>query len=323
MTAIQTNMMDYALRQDSRIRRGVIKTFIAENPLLQRTHVINVGDAEAYEYAVEGSLGTAQYRGIGEEVSPSSGIDNPAKETLAILSTQVQVDRLRANNNDYVAGRVDKAARRLSMMFMEEIFDGDTANSPKEMKGLNARIQGSNLYYASDENGANGANGGYLNLSLDVLREMIYSTRGKNRVLAMSPRMNIRLSQAVNAESEQRYLVVQADGGVSTLIPSFEQVPIVHILDNHLGAEILGFDEKRGSSEVTGSIYCLDLGQSEEEGINFLGNMGPNGLFQVDPLVSDGNTQRKGVAEGKVGMATFGSKCANRMAGILDAFYTA
>lgn len=323
MTAIGNNMFDYALREESLLRRGMVEVFAKSSPILDDVHVIDVGNAEEYKYLVEAGLGAAQWRAMGETITADSGITNPAKESLSILSTMVRVDRQRAGNSDYVASRVMSRIKALGAMLTKDFFDGDTATNPKQMKGLNARIGGGQLTYALDESGAT-TDGGYFNKSLAAIRAMIRSVRGPvgEKVLYMSGLAHDLLSEAVASESQQNYLVVQGDGGVSSLIPSFERVKIVEIEDDHLGNEILAQDETRGNSNVTTSIYCVWKGTSDGEGLNLLAHRGNQGLFDMDPFVQN-NTQREAPVEGKFGMALHHPRSAARMAGFLGTNYSA
>jgi|GEM_PF-4057461 len=315
-TAISMGMLDYAARADSRLHGGVVKVFAEESKVLTMAHVIDIGTENTYEYLVEGSLGNPAWRSIGESITASTGLINPAVEHTSILSDMIQIDRQRIGNRDFVASRIDATVRGLALKFDRDFFLGDTATDIKSMKGLKARITGALLTYAVDETGAT-TNGGYVNKSLAEIRKMIRSVRGLpgDKVLFMTGDMHDLLSQAVAAESQQNYLVVQgADGGVSSLIPSFERVRIVEIEDDHQGNEILAFNETRGTDTTTGSIYCVWMGKTQGQGLNFLAKRGNQGIFDLDPFVQN-NTQREAPVEGRVGVVLNHPRTAARAAG--------
>tara|TARA_R100001143_G_scaffold10327_1_gene12102 strand:+ start:7486 stop:8454 length:969 start_codon:yes stop_codon:yes gene_type:complete len=319
------SLLDYAALVPSARASGVIQTFAESSPVLERLQMIDVGAAESYKYNVETGLGGATWRAIGQNITADNGVISPAQENLSILSRVVQIDRQRSKNADYKAAQIRMGSKACALTFTKDFFDGDQAVTPEQMHGLNARIgTGGALFRAIDESDAT-TNGGYMNLSIDVLEQAIDYVYGPNseKMLLMSKLDRRLLSAALIQLGSDKIVLVQTNEGsrASRLVSHYDDVEIGIIEDDASGAEILGKDETRGSDDFTSSLYCVRFGRTEGEGVMGLHNA-EGGTFEVEDRAGNA-TQNETVIEGKVGMANFHARSFARMSGIKNANYTA
>jgi len=301
---------------------GVVQTFAESSPVLEHLSFIDVGVAESYRYDIEGSLGGATWRALGQTVTADSGVVNPAVESLSILTRIVQCDTQRANNPEYIASKLRMGAKACAAEYTRTFFDGDDAVNVKEMRGLNSRIGASSALFRAIDASKVDTNGGFMDKSLSIVKDMIDFVDGPaaDKRLIMSKRTRRLISDAVDLTGAGSFVRVQQTGGdlaVNTLLRFFEDVEIIVVEDDASGTEILAHDETRGSDTTTASLYCVHFGRSEGEGVMGLHNA-QGGTFATTKI-GQVNTQIEWNIEGKVGMVNFHPRAIARMSGVKSA----
>jgi hypothetical protein len=309
-------LINYARAVADVKRAAVVSVFAQSSPILERLHFIDIGDAMGYEYDRESVLPGVGFRSLnGSYPTQAEGMNVPVKEGTAIMGGLVKTDYQLAKNASRKASRVAKKAQAAGLLFTKKFFDGNTATTPTEFDGLNRRLGvGPQTILA----GVNGAA-----LDLDGFVEMCDLVIGdeSRKAAFMSKAMRRLLGKAIRIQGSA--YVTMADWASALTPTRFNNVQIVVIERDEADVEILGFDETvGGSGATTGSIYCVNFGQTVDEdlfqGIARLpGNAAPGagGLFEVQEQgVRD--TTDQALVEGRVGLVTFHGRSAARYYGI-------
>jgi len=304
-------LIQYAVMTPDLKRRGVVEIFAKKSPIIEELFFIDLLDAMGYEYDVEGALPGIGFRALnGDYDSQGAGVVNPVKEGTSIMGGLVTADHRKAKNAAYKASRIAMKIKAASAYFTKMFFDGSTKTDARQFDGLNRRLKSANIKYA-------GANGGVLDL--DDLSEMIDRVPGAagEKRLLMGSAMRRRLGSLIRAAGATVIAMAEWEGEIKP--KSFDGVPIVLIGEDESGNEILDFDETRGNSSVTGSIYCVRFGQDTDgEYLQGIANHAAAGVFEIDEQGVRGTTDQT-LVEGQVGLVLQHPKCAVRYAGILDA----
>lgn len=303
-------LIQYAAMVPDLKRQGVVELFAAENAILEELFFINLGEAMGYEYNVEASLGGVGFRALNGEydgAAKTSGTVNPIKEGTAILGGEVNTDRqMLATRPNQIAQKVKAAGR----YFAKQFIDGDTSVDARGYDGLNRRLQNANVRAA-------GVNGG--TLDLDVLNALMARVPGKpsEKRLVMGELMRLLLEAICRLQAATR--IDYRDWGEDMQLPRYRGVPILDPGEDESRNAILAFDETRGNSKVTGSIYCARFGtQVDGEYVQGIARKATAGIFETEDQGVRG-TQQKDLIEGRVGLVLHHDRSAVRYKGILNA----
>lgn len=244
-------LLEAAKLSTDSLQRGVISKFAESSAVLERLPFDDV-QGNAYTYNVEQTLPGIAFRGVNEAFTESTGVVLPVVESLAIGGGDSDVDkfivRTRSNVNDIRAVYDAMKAKALSLSITKTFFDGDSTANPKEFDGLNVRLAGGSQEITA---GANGAT-----LTEAMLDDLIDRVVGTPDVLLMSKAMRREVTALARANSQISYGL----DGFGRRVTLFAGVPIGIIEEDNTGAEILGFDETQGSSNIAGSIYAVRFG---------------------------------------------------------------
>lgn len=306
-------LLQYAAMTPDLTRRGVVETFARENPLLDEVlRFQDVGDAMAYKYNQEASLGGIGFRGLNGDyaaAAKTTGVVNPMIETLAIMGGLAPYDRQFAANTAYKANKVAMKAKAAARAFVRNFFDGNSLTDPNGFDGLNRRLTGANVVWGGDNGAA---------LDIDVVSEIIDFVPGEagQKVLLMGAAMRRLLGRAIRAAGGTIISLTEWAGPLKP--KAYDGVRIVVPGEDETGAEILAFDETRGNSNVTGSLYCARPGENDEEYLVGLARAAAGGVFEVEDQGVRGTTGQT-LVEGRVGLALHHPKCAIRYGGITNA----
>lgn len=236
--------------------RGVIETFAQTSAVLERLPFANI-EGNAYRYNIEQALPGIAFRGVNEGFTESTGVVNPKVETLVIGGGDSDVDRFivqtRSNVNDVRAVHDRLKVKALSLAITRVFFDGDSQANPKEFDGVNKRLSGGTQEFTA------GTNGAALTNNQALLDQLIDMVAGVPDVLFMSKAMRREVEKVARASAQISYGL----DGFGRRVTEYAGVPIGIIETDETGAEILGFDETQGSSNVTGSIYAVRFGEEE------------------------------------------------------------
>jgi hypothetical protein len=305
-------LSQYAAQVGDKVRRGVIEVFAAENPLLSVLRFQDLGDQIIYEYNREASLGGVGFRALNGEYSAAAkgvGIVNPIREVTAILGGEVPVDRQLYGNTTIRANKTAMKAKAAARFYVKNFLKGDLADDPKGFIGLYERMIGANIAYAGDNGGS------LVLLDLDAIIDRVIGENAQ-KMLVMCAAMRRLLGAIVRAAGATQMSMAEWAG--PTQLKSYNGCRIIDPSEDETGTDIMGFNEARGNSNVTGSIVCFRPGVNDEEHVVGLAKAAASGFIEVEEQGVRGTTGTV-LVEGRAGMAVHHPRSAARYAGILNA----
>jgi hypothetical protein len=287
------------------LQRGVIETFARNSAVLELLPFMEIA-GNSYKYNQEGTLPGIAFRDINAAYVESTGVINQSSEGLYILGGDVDVDRFlvqtRGNIQDIRAIHTEMKSKALSLSWTKTFFKGDHVGSPLEFDGLEKRLTGGQVIYAGDNGAA---------LKLSMLDELIDAVEGEPDALFMSKSMRRDVKKLLVGSV---HYIENGSDAFGRPVSTYGGIPIRVIETDASGAEILGFGETRGSSNVTASIYAVRFGaESYVSGLR-------NGTVNVRDL---GELETKPCFRTRIefycGCAVFHPRAAARLAGITKA----
>ena len=311
MPSGSVTLLEAAKTSSDPLKRGVVETIIQESPILELLPQMTI-QGNALKHMEEGSLPTPTFRQVNATYSRSWGSDTEHFWGTTILGGEVFVDnylvKVRGDLIDVKTKQYRKMGKAMARTFDKFFFDGTgTAN---DFKGVNALVtEGFGQAYFAGDNGAA--------LTLAMLDESADLMRGQSNadVMLLNRTMRRKITALGRTTSiGYPYLDVGTDT-FGNQVTSWNGIPMRIIGDDKDGNAILDFDETRGSSDVTTSIYFLALGEDDVTGL-----MGLGGSFDVKDF---GETEAAPGHLGRVevypGIAIFNQYSAVRLAGITNA----
>ena len=303
------SMMDYAAQTAgiSEMRAGLIQHITNESVFLRILNFVKV-DGMDYRYSKQMTLGSIAFRGVNEDYTADTGVVNPEVETMAIFGGKCKTDVQFANKRGGVfrAQQIGAKTRQAGLYFDRYCINGDPASIAKSFYGLKSRLTGNQVIYA----GGGAANGNALTLDdVDLLLDRVAGPNAE-KVLIMNKACRRTLKK----------LVLAAAGGAAVTevgkgVNSYDGASIEVMDEDGDESAILDYNEARGSSNVTASMYCIRPGKGME-GEWVQGLVGSE-LIQHTPLAQTG-TSVEDLIEMHGGLAVFHGRAAARLGGILN-----
>jgi len=288
------------------MRLGLVDSIQEQSAILPLLNFIPV-DGFSYPYSETASLPGIGFRNINGQYTDSEGVINPRSEKLVPFGGSVKTDNWMV---DLRGGRartvqISNKIRAAGLFFDWAFFKGDSAVNAMAFDGLQARINttGSQCFWAGTHGGA---------LTLPLLNEALDAVRGPNsgKTIHCSKAVRRKLTSLVLAEA----------GGAAVMdaqkqLAEFDGARIIPIEEDNAGNAILGFNETRGNSDVTTSLYITRYGTSADE--SDVQGLAATGLFKARVPVNMGEYVRD-VIETLMGMGIFHGKSVARIGGILN-----
>jgi len=249
-------LVEQAKTEQDALRAGVIEKFASSTPVLELLPFQTI-DGNAFTYNTEERLPGIAFRGINESFDESTGIINPQTESLKIMGGDADSDLFFKRTQTKVNRRAIDLRMKIkasSLYFTKIFFDGDETTYPKQISGMNKRITGNQLISAGD-------NGG--NISHNLMQQLIDAVDGEPDVLFMSKKMRRQLT---NLAESSTILSIGKDAFGRPVV-MYAGIPIRIIGKDNNNNEILDFDETKGESSVTASIYAFRFGEEYVSGI--------------------------------------------------------
>lgn len=241
------------------LQSGVVEIFASTNPVLELLPFINI-KGNAYKYNTEQTLPGIAFRAIGGSYTESTGVINPVTEALTIIGGDSDYDvahiAMGTGDNDSRAVHDSLKAKALALTWLKTFFDGDNSagGHENEFDGLNVRLTGGQVL----STGTNGAV-----LTLDMLDQLVDAVTGAPSVLLM----NKAARRKIRALARNSVSLTVSRDQFGREVDAYQGVPIRVVEEDASGADILGFDETQGSSNVTSSIYAVRFGADALHGI--------------------------------------------------------
>lgn len=288
------------------LQRGVIELFPRTSIILQHLPFLNVS-SDSYKYNIEQSLPGVAFRGINETYTESTGVINPATETLAILGGVVDVDRVllktQGNLQDIRALHTGLKAKAMALRFSKEFIKGDSAIDTKSFDGLQKRLTGSQLIAAGSTSGGDV-------LTLNLLDQLIDAVQGGPDLLLMNATMRRQVNKLIRAAGQATEVVSDAFG---KQLMAYAGIPIGIVENDEAGNAILPFTEANpgGGTAASTSIYACSFGAGEK-----VSGLQCGGLSVVDHGLISGTPVYRTDFEWVCGCAVFHPKSAARLHGL-------
>lgn len=295
-----------AMFPDDDMKTGLVDTIQEQSVILPLLNFIPV-DGFTYRYSEVAKLPGVGFRNINGVYTDSEGIINPRDEKLVPFGGSVRTDQWMV---DLRGGRarttqIANKIRAAGLAFDKNYFHGDSAVDPMAFDGIRTRINtaGDQCFWA-------GTNGGALTLAL--LDQALDAVRGPNsgKVIHCNKTLRRKITKLVLAEAGGATLL-----DVNSDAQQYKGAKILPVEEDETGAEIFQFNETRGNSALTSSLYIVRYGTSSDEtDVQGLAN---TGLFKTRQPVNMGEYIRD-VVEALVGIGVFGGKSVARIGGILN-----
>ena len=290
------------------LARGVIEIFPRVSPVLERLPFFNV-TGQAYRYNQEQTLPGIAFRGINESYTESTGIVNPAVESLFILGGISSVDRAlvktQGNVNNLRAIYDAMKAKSVALEFTKKFFKGSNTTDPNEFDGLDERLTGNqSLTVVSPASGGDA-------LSLAYMDHLIDAVQGGPDVIFCNKTIRRKINALMRAAGQATEPVNDAFGRV---ISSYAGIPIAVIEDDKDGNAILPFSEANpgGGDAASTSIYAVRFGVAE-----WVSGLQSGSMDVVDLGLN--RTSYETLVEWVCGLGVFHPKAAARLSGIKNA----
>ena len=296
------------------LKRGVVETIIRESPVLEMLPFMTI-QGNALKHTAEESLPTPAFRDVNETYSRSWGTDVEHYWGTAILGGEVFVDnylvRVRGNVVDVKSRQWTKFSKAMAMTFDQYFFDG--TGTAKDFKGVNNLISegfGQLIGAANDA-----ANGGTLTLDdLDIANDKLRS-QALADVCLLNRTVRRKITYLARTSVSGVTLIDVGSDVFGRQVTQWNGIPLRIVGMATDKSEILAYDETRGSSNVTASLYFVAFGEEE----NVTGLLGAGGTFEVQDF---GETQAAPGHLGRVevypGIAVFNPYSIVRLAGITN-----
>ncbi|MEQ8308023.1 MAG: hypothetical protein RIA09_15810 [Hoeflea sp.] len=293
------------------VRNSVIKMFAENSDILAAIPFDDIPGG-SLSYNVEGKLPSVGFRGFNESYQESTGIINPATETLRIAGGDMDVDKalIKTRGESIRATHEAMKVKSFSLKIASKIINGDSMVNPREFDGLRVRIVGDQLVPANLT--APNANSP---LSLESLDAAIDKVDGATHLI-MSKAMRRKLTQAERNGIGGDITYTKDDFG--RRVTMYNDLPILIADYDDEGKEIMPFNEAGpAGGAVCSSIYVVNLGDGYLTGIQ-------NGVMEVVDLgeVDDKPVFRTRV-EWLVSLCIMHGRAAARVWGITNATPTA
>jgi len=254
------------------VKRNAVIEMFAENTDILRALPFEDVPGGSLSYNVEGALPGVAFRGYNEGYTASTGVINPAVETLKIAGGELDVDKamIKTRGEAVRASHEAMKIKALSLHIADKIINGDSEENPRHFDGLRKRIVGAQLIPALLTSPAANAP-----LSLEALDAAIDAVDGAN-ALIMSKAMRRKLQKAARAGVGGDVVVDEDQFGFR--VAFYNDLPILIADYNDNGERIIDFDEVGpGGGSTSTSIYVVRFGDGYLTGLQ-------NGVMDVADL---------------------------------------
>jgi hypothetical protein len=275
MPSGSVTLLEAAKTTGEPLKKGVVDIIIRESPILERLPMIKIV-GNAWQRRLESTLSTVSFRDVNETYTRDYGADEDFFWGTSILGGEVFVDNYIINTmgdkGDVKARQFAKKAKAAALTFDKYFFDG--TGTAKDFKGINTLLSegfGQSFGAANDA-----TNGGTLTLDdLDIAYDLLRT--GTADVMLLNRTVRRKITKLARTSVTGVALIDVGDDAFGRQVMQWNGVPMGIVGDGPDGNLILDFDETRGSSNVTTSLYFLRL--DEDEGV--AGLFGANGYFEV------------------------------------------
>jgi|SRR5262245_6230163 len=292
------------------LQSGVIELYARSSDIL-RTLPFDTIQGNALRYNREETLPGIGFRGVNEAYTESTGVINPVTEPLVICGGDLDVDKfiVATMGEGQRSAHETMKAKALTSRWTKAFIKGDQTSEPREFDGLQVRLTGTQKIAA-------GATANGTPLPLAKLDEAIDAVDSPTHIV-MNRTMRRRLSAAARSQTVGGYVTYDLDE-FGRRVTRYNDLPILIVDQDNVGAEILQFNEAATSGTATAtSIYVVSFMPAMLTGIQ-------NSVMDVTDL---GELQTKPAWRTRVewyaGVSLWHPRAACRLWSIADAAVTA
>ena len=297
-------LIEYAKTTENPRVSAVVEEFARTSVVLELLPFKEV-IGSAFTYAKEERLPGIAFRELNAAYDESTGVINPQTEHMKIMGGDADTDKAllkwEKNPGERRASDVMMKAKAAALYFTKIFFDGDESSAATQFDGLNIRLTGDQLIYGGTDGG---------DLTLNFMHRIMDAVKGTPDVLFMGKKFRRQLDNL----AESSTIISTEFDAFGRRVEMFDGVRIGIVEEDNDDNTILDFDETRGNSDVTASMYPVRFGVDE-----FVCGVQTEALEVVDL----GELQEKSCfrfrIEWLMTIAIFHSKSAARLAGITAA----
>ena len=296
-------LLQIAEQQQDPMQKGIFQQIASDGKLMKLLNFIPCEKTQ-YEYLKQATLGEICFRGINGTYDPSAGIVNPATEQLAPFGGIVQLDHVFQGSLGHTRAVLNKS-RAAALYFDWAFVNADPAVDAKAFYGLKSRIGEAQKVTQS----ANGAT-----ITWEKVIQALNLTVGENASKAILLNRTNRMNLINDAMADNAGKVYYQR--VSAAEERFDGALMVTFDDADLPSPIMPFTETCGTSQVTSSIYVIQLGgEAEQEYVQGL-IFGDAAKMIVHKPLAQTNTQVSDLVEMFAGVGIFHGRAAARIVGV-------
>ena len=300
----------------SKLIQGIIQEIVEEGQLIPRLPVTQL-DAKSLLYNREGTLPTASFYDIGEDIpAQAQATVTQVEATLKRCIGQWDLDNFIKDTyrdpNDIRAQAISMARKGVMRTVEDKLIYGNASSAPKEFNGLHALT--ATAMKLAMTSGATGAA-----LSLDKLDQLIDLVKPKPDLLAMTFAVYRRLQQVGRGILGQCPLIGTTGPGSADpakVFSTYRDIPIVRS-DYLSQVETISsgaFSAKTGG--LTSSIFALRLGPVEEGGLTLVTG---SPMFDIEEIVLEDKDANRMRVKWYVTLANGSTKSVGVLTGVIDA----
>lgn len=256
---------------DDMTKKGVVEKIMLINPIAEMMPFLPI-EGEALKHREEDTLPRVAFRDVNEGYAKTYGTDTEHFWGVAIAGGEVEIDtfilNVSANKISAKRSQFAKQAKATALQLQKWFVDG--TGTAKDFKGFNALLdEGWGYTYVPNTNGGP--------LTLDMLDVALDVMRKPTDALLTNQFLRRKVTNLARTSVSGVSLIDVGTDVFGRKVTMYDGVPIRLLHEDIDGAQILGFDETTGSSNVTSSIYAVHFG---EDGV--CGLLGANSHFEVE-----------------------------------------
>lgn len=300
-----------------RLLAGIIEEIIEEGQLIPRLPVMQL-DAKSLIYNREGTLPTADFYDIGEDIpAQAQATVTPITVTLRRVIGQWDLDNFIVDTyrdpNDIRAQAISMARKGVMRTIENELIYGDDTTLTKHFDGLH-------LLCPSAQHVANGSSSTGAALSLANLDKAIDLVKPKPDLILMNFEIWRRLMASGRGATPVNWIYHQAGQDVGATFPVYRDIPIVRS-DYIVQTEtISGGAYALKTTGACSSIFLVRFGGVEEGGLCLVTG---NPMFEFKEIELENKDANRFRLTWYVNLALGSTKSIAVVDGITDAAITA
>lgn len=295
------------------MRQRLVEKFLtgSGSAVLPLLSFVDSADALGYNFSTDDDGGDIAERSMNAEYAISDAVTSPKSEKLTLFGGAIKTDAVILDLKGDAArlGRIDRRMRRMGKYFDKLFFHGQEIGEPKrqakQFAGLRKRsiVRGRVLWA--------GANGGAL--TQDLMDEALDAVAGdnSNKVIFCSRAMRRKITNLLRGAAGGKGIPES-----SQQQRTYDGARVIEVEEDERYAKILDYNETRGNSNVTQSLYIARFG-GQDDMDSVQGIRGPTFMKLRTPVNLGEAT--KDVVDNVLGICDFSPNCFMRIGGVLAA----